>query len=256
LVDIIDNMEIDNIYNIDCIRGLNCLQDNSIDLIVTSPPYNCGIDYDSWNDAMAWSDYSDWCENWLEECYRVLKDDGRICVNVLFDMGNTRIGRYSPYAEFYHIMRDIGFNHHGVAMWTDNHRVKYTAWGSWMSPSAPYIYCPYEAIIIAYKNSWKKLSKGEATISKEEFIESCTGIWKLSTENNKNYVAAFPVTLPERCINLLTWKGDTVLDPFMGSGTTAVAAIRTDRHFIGFELSPNYYETAIERLSTIQAKIL
>ena len=74
-------LKLNNIYNMDCIEGLKQLEDNSIDLIVTSPPYNLGIEYDSWDDKMSWTDYLKWCEKWLQECYRVLKDDGRICIN-------------------------------------------------------------------------------------------------------------------------------------------------------------------------------
>lgn len=243
---------LNSIYNVDCVEGLKSVKENTIDLIVTSPPYNCGIPYDSWNDNLEWNDYKAWCTLWLYECYRVLKDDGRICINVLLDLGNKKIGRFSPFVDFRIMMSEVGFKHHGVALWTDQHRVKYTAWGSWVSPSAPYIYTPYETIIISYKNVWKKQNKGEATISKEDFMEGCSGVWNLSTETNKKYTAAFPERLPELCMKLLTWKNDIVLDPFMGSGTTAVAAIKNNRQYIGFEISPNYYKIALERISTVQ----
>jgi len=244
------------IYNEDCIEGIyKHIDENSIDLIVTSPPYNCGIEYDSYDDNKPWYEYGAWTMEWLEACYYALKPDGRICVNVLLDMGNTRIGRFSPYNLIYDCMAEIGFNHHGVALWTDNHRVKYTAWGSWQSPSAPYIYCPYEVITIAYKNVWKKETTGEATILKEEFMEGCSGIWNMSTEHNREYTVAFPEELPRRCINLLTWKGDVVLDPFMGSGTTAVASLKTERKYIGFEISENYWNIANKRIASVQRSL-
>lgn len=239
----------------DCVDGLKLVDENSIDLIVTSPPYNCGIEYDSWDDNMPWTEYLGWCLSWLEECYRVLKPDGRICINVLLDIGNSTMGRFSPFNDFYTMMKYVGINHHGLALWNDNHRVKYTAWGSWLSPSAPYIYCPYEAIIIGYKDVWKKEKSGEATIHKGDFMEGCSGIWNLNTESNAKYVAAFPEKLPERCIELLTWKGDLVLDPFMGSGTTAVASVKAERNFIGFEISEKYCEIADNRLLTVQRRL-
>jgi site-specific DNA-methyltransferase (adenine-specific) len=127
---------------------------------------------------------------------------------------------------------------------------KRTAWGSWLSASAPYINSPFEGVLILYKDRWKRDTKGVSTISKDEFIEACHGIWKIQPERNREPPAAFPVALPRRCINLLTYEGDIILDPFNGSGSSSVAAKETGRRYIGFELSPNYCEYANKRLTS------
>ncbi len=233
----------------DCLKVMKDIPDNSIDLVITSPPYNCKIDYDIYNDNLEWNEYIIWCEKWLIEIKRLLKEDGRFCLNVLFEMGieeNKR--RVSPYAEFYNILKKIGLSIFGSPIWVDNHRVKYTAWGSWLSASAPYIYNPYEVVIITYKKRWKKLNKGKSTITKEEFMMGCSGIWKLRTDKTKLTKATFHTDLPKLCINLLSYEGDIILDPFMGSGTTAIACKELNRKYIGIEISPNYCKIAKKRL--------
>jgi hypothetical protein len=152
-----------------------------------------------------------------------------------------------PLMDFRTIQQEIGFKVHKLAIWPDRSMKKLTAWGSWLSASAPNIQTPYEGILISYKNQWKKIDKGESTIGRDLFIEGVSGIWNLGTTKGLTK-ANFPERLPEMCIELLTYKGDTVLDPFMGSGTTAKVAQNTDRNFIGFEISPNYFEIANDRL--------
>ena len=249
-------MELNKIYNMDCIEGLKQIDDNSIDLIVTSPPYNVGIDYDTWNDCMPWDEYLNWCERWLTECFRVLKPDGRICINhyIAFMSPFEGEGQF-PLMDFRNIMTDIGFNVHKLAIWTDRTMAKNTAWGSWMSASAPNIMTPYEGILIAYKEQWGKINKGKSTISRKQFIEGVSGLWNLGTTVSDTK-ANFPKSLPNMCINLLTYEGDTVLDPFMGSGTTAVVAKELGRNFIGFEISPNYAEVANTQVENVNTNKL
>ena len=231
----------------DCIEGLKLLDDSSVDLIVTSPPYNIGIDYDTWEDNMPWQEYLIWCRKWLDECYRVLKDDGRICINhyIAFMSSLDKESRF-PIMDIRSIQEDIGFHVHKLAVWEDKTLSKNTAWGSWLSASSPNIMTPYEGILISYKNQWKKINKGESTIDKYKFIEGVSGVWKLGTTRSLTK-ANFPESLPDMCINLLSYKGDCICDPFMGSGTTAVSAINNNRNFIGFEISSNYCEIANER---------
>ena len=247
---VIKELSLNKIYNMDCVEGLKRVPSNSIDLIVTSPPYNIGMDYDSYNDSMLWGEYLDWCKQWLEECYRVLKDDGRICINHYLNFMDSieKVSRF-PLWDISKIQTDIGFNVHKLCLWEDSTRHKLTAWGSYLSASAPYINTPYEGILISYKNQWKKKSKGESSIDKELFMQGVSGIWKLGTVRGKTK-ACFPEKLPEMCIQLLTYKGDTVLDPFMGSGTTAKVAQELGRNFIGFEISENYCNIANERLKS------
>ena len=251
-------LSLNNIYNIDCIDGLSQIDDNSIDLIVTSPPYNVGIDYDSWNDCMPWDKYLDWCRQWLEECYRVLKDDGRICINHYIAFSpidfskNTKehICRF-PLFDFREIMTKIGFNVHKIAIWEDRSMKKFTAWGSWLSASSPNMQTPYEGILIGYKKQWDKINKGISTINKTEFMEGVSGIWNLGTTIGMTK-ANFPETLPHMCINLLSFYDDIILDPFSGSGTTCKVAKELGRRYIGFEISQNYCNVAWKRVNNTE----
>ena len=245
-------LEVNKLYNMDCLEGFKLIDDNSINLIVTSPPYNCDIDYDVYNDNKDWKEYLDWCRLWLNECYRVLKSDGRIAVNVLVDMGlNNNTVRVSPMAYFYSIMVKMGFKIRALPMWSDSNKSKLTAWGSWQSASAPYIYNPYEVVIIAYKKQWKRLNSGVDTISKEDFMKGTSGVWNINPETRGLTKANFPVALPKLCVELLSFRDDLVLDPFMGSGTTAVACINTFRNYIGFELSEDYHYKSMGRINSL-----
>ena len=245
-------LEFDKIYNMDCIKGMQMLTDDCIDLIVTSPPYNIGIDYDVYDDNRSWEEYYDWCETWLKECYRVLKKDGgRILIDHYISLGTSKY-RTSPLSRIYSIMEKIGFKHHSIAVWTDITLAKKTAWGSYLNASAPYINAPFEGILIDYKENWKKSRKGVSTIDKDEFIKLTRGRWDIKTETKGLTKANFSLDLPTKAINLLTYVDDVVLDPFMGSGTTAVAAKLTNRHYIGFEISENYCRIAEKRIEDIK----
>jgi len=231
------------IHNKDCISFMKKhIPDNKIDLVVTSPPYNVGIDYDSYNDSRPFKEYLHWCKRWLSEIYRILKPDGRIALNVLIETEVDK-KRVSPYAEFYSLFKEVGIKNKGLALWTDNNKTKLTAWGSYLSASAPYMYCPYEVIMIGYKKQWKKIKKGTSTIKKEDFIEGCSGIWNISpilpiTKAN------FPKRLPELCIQLFSYKNDIVYDPFAGAGTTCVVAEQLYRRWLGTEVSKEYCKKA------------
>ena len=244
-------IESDKIYNMDCIEGMKLMQENTVDLIVTSPPYNIGIDYDVYDDNKTWEEYYEWCEEWLRECYRVLKKDGgRICIDHYLSLGTSK-HRTSPISVIYNIMDKIGFKHHSLAVWTDITLAKRTAWGSYLKASAPYINAPFEGILIDYKENWKKPNNGVSTIDKDNFIKLTRGRWEIKTETKGLTKANFSLDLPTKAINLLTYEGDLVLDPFMGSGTTALAAISTNRHFIGFEVSEEYCKVANNRINNV-----
>ena len=145
-------LEVNKIYNMDCVEGLKLLDDNSVDLIITSPPYNVGIKYDSWNDFMPWMEYLSWCRKWLTECFRVLKDDGRICINHYLAFSSKVDEKCQfPLFDFRNIMNEIGYVVHKLAIWNDPTMKKLTAWGSYLSASAPNIQTPLEGILIAYK---------------------------------------------------------------------------------------------------------
>jgi site-specific DNA-methyltransferase (adenine-specific) len=224
------------------------IPNNSIDLIVTSPPYNLSIPYDLWDDTMSVSDYFKWCSEWLFECFRVLKPDGRLCLNHYLSCGTSE-KRFAPLMRLNCIAEDIGFKHHGCAVWDDRTISKRTAWGSWLSASAPYLNSPYEGILVLYKERWKKDRSGQSDITSKEFMEIASGVWKIQPCHTYDTIANFPIELPRRCIRFFSYVGDLVLDPFNGAGTTCLAAKQTGRRYIGFEISPAYYLKSLEKIS-------
>jgi site-specific DNA-methyltransferase (adenine-specific) len=239
--------------------------DSSINLIVTSPPYNCGIAYSDYNDLISWGTYFDWVELWLKECYRVLKDDGRICINIPIEVGKKREWSWDNHTtntkrhiqvEYNNIMVMCGFNIFTHAIWNKTQKSKLTAWGSWLSAKNPYIFSPYEVIIIAFKKQWARIDNGISTISKKEFIEAASGIWNFAASKDREKCPVpFPEQLPMRCIQLLSYKGDDILDPFMGNGTTGAACWKSQRNFIGFEISASYFEYAKKNLALLERGI-
>lgn len=239
------------IYNCDILDGFKKINDNSIDLIVTSPPYNIGLNYDSWDDNLKWEDYLNWCDKWLKECYRVLKPDGRIAINHYINLHTKNKTSEFPLMDFRNIQRNIGFNVYKLIIWDDPNMKKLCAFGSFNSASSPHIQTPFEGILISYKKDWKKIKPGKSTMENKEFINLVSGKWKIRPETKGNTIANFPIDIPKNCIQLLTYENDIVLDPFMGSGTTAIACIKTNRQYIGFEISPNYHKIAVDRIQYV-----
>lgn len=220
----------------------------TIDLVVTSPPYNVGIDYDSCNDNTSYEAYLAFTKSWLERIYTLLRPDGRFCLNIPLD--KNRGGQQCVYADVLTLAKQVGFRYHASIIWNEGNISRRTAWGSWKSARAPYVIAPVEMIAVLYKDSWKKLREGESDISREEFMEWTMGIWTFSGESKKKigHPAPFPIELPLRCIKLFSYTGDVVLDPFVGSGTTLLAAMLTGRRGIGVELSRDYCLIAKQRL--------
>ena len=267
-------LETNKIINDNCVDVMSKMPNDSIDLIVTSPPYNVGIDYDSCDDRMSMEDYWEWTKEWLTESFKVLKDDGRIAVNIPYEVNvQDRGGRVLFMSEFWAIMKKIGFNFYGLVDLDENspHRSKTTAWGSWMSPSSPYIYNPKECVILAYKHKHIKTVKGEPQwkgipteieqedgtvkkkvvydeMDKKEFMELVFGQWKYFADTKSLTKATFSMDIPTKAIKILSYKNDVILDPFAGSGTSMVAAEILDRRWVGIELSPNYAEIARNRV--------
>jgi site-specific DNA-methyltransferase (adenine-specific) len=267
-------LETNKIINGDCIKVMASLPESCVDLIVTSPPYNVGIDYDSYNDRQSMEDYWQFTKDWLSESYRILKDDGRIAVNIPYEVNvQDRGGRILFMSEFYQIMKNLGFKFFGLVDLDENspHRSKTTAWGSWMSPSAPYIYNPKECVILGYKKNHIKKIKGEpqwkgelvdleqedGTIKKKmmyqeedkkEFMSLVYGQWEYFADTKQQTKATFSMDIPMKAIKILTYKNDLVLDPFTGSGTSLVAAEVSGRRWIGIELSEKYSKVAKDRV--------
>ena len=221
----------------------------SIDLIVTSPPYNVDIQYNSHNDKVTYEEYLAFSESWMTRCLTWLKSDGRFCLNIPLD--KNKGGQQSVGADLTTIAKKIGFSYHSTIIWNEGNISRRTAWGSWASASAPYVIAPVELIVVLYKDSWKKSSGSRnSDITKEEFMEWTNGLWTFNGEKKKKigHPAPFPVELPVRCQKLFSFVGDTILDPFMGSGSTLVAAIQCNRKGIGIEIDPRYCEIARERV--------
>ncbi|MFQ5813091.1 MAG: DNA-methyltransferase [Anaerolineae bacterium] len=226
-----------------------CVKESSIDLIVTSPPYNVDIAYGSYDDGIPHNVYLEFTRKWLEKAYKLLKGDGRFCLNIPLD--KNKGGQQSVYADIVTITKKIGFKYHSTIVWNEQNISRRTAWGSWLSASAPYVIAPVEMIVVLYKNRWKKLSGSrKSDIVKKEFMEWTNGVWTFMGESKKRvgHPAPFPVELPRRCIKLFTFVGDAVLDPFLGSGTTLIACVLTGRKGMGIDIDKDYCELAKQRL--------
>ena len=227
----------------------NEIQEKSVDLIVTSPPYNVDIKYNSHDDQISYEKYLEFSYKWLSKCFEWLKDDGRLCLNVPLD--KNKGGQQSVGADLTILAKKIGYRYHSTIIWNEGNISRRTAWGSWLSASAPYVIAPVELIIILYKKDWKKNNKKMSDITKSEFIEWTNGLWTFPGQNKKGaggHPAPFPVELPRRCIKLFSFIGDTILDPFMGSGSTMIASILNNRKGIGIEVDNEYYEIAKKRI--------
>ena len=265
---------IGKIINGNCIEVMGEMEESTIDLIVTSPPYGVGISYDVHDDDVEFEEYKVFSKEWLSQAFRVLKDDGRIAVNIPYEINRQKKGgRIFMVAEIWKIMQDIGFGFFGVVDLEEDspHRSKTTAWGSWMSPSSPYIYNPKECVILAYKNNHIKKIKGipewvgvdtlvenedgstkrkmvYADDDKKEFMELVFGQWNYFADTKSLTKATFSMDIPTKAIKILTYKGDIVLDPFTGSATSLVAAEILGRRWVGIELSENYCDVGRKRV--------
>lgn len=233
----------------DDILNMSSIAPDSIDLIITSPPYNVDIKYNSHKDDVSYADYLEFSEKWLHQCYGWLKDDGRLCLNVALD--KNKGGQQSVGADLTHLAKTIGFNYHSTIIWNEGNISRRTAWGSWMSASAPFVIAPVELIIILYKKSWKKTSGSKVSdVTRDEFMNWTNGLWTFNGESKKKigHPAPFPLELPRRCVKLFSFVGDTVLDPFMGSGTTLIAATLHGRKAIGIDIDEGYCRLAQRRI--------
>jgi len=225
-----------------------------INLIVTSPPYNVGIDYNSHDDSNSYEDYLEFNRKWLTKAYDLLAEDGRMCLNIPLDKNKN--GLKSIYADIVTIAKEVGFKYQSTIIWNEQNISRRTAWGSWLSASAPYVIAPVETIILLYKHQWKRKKKGISTVEKEQFIEWTNGVWTFNGESRKKigHPAPFPVELPRRCIKLFSFIEDIVLDPFLGSGSTLIAALEEGRQGIGIEIDSSYVELAIKRIEEYSGK--
>jgi DNA modification methylase len=241
VVDTMENKlpdEYENKFILGSAENMKELPNNSIHLMITSPPYNVTKEYDS---DLTLKEYLQLLENSFRETYRALVNGGRACINV------ANLGRkpYIPLSDYISkIMIDIGFNMRGEIIWNKSSGAGVsTAWGSWQSAANPILRDVHEFILIFSKGDYNRIAKEKKnTITKQQFMEWTKSIWTMNPESARRvgHPAPFPEELPFRLIQLYSFKDDIILDPFMGSGTTAVASIKSDRKFVGYDISQEY----------------
>lgn len=224
------------------------LPDNSVAFMVTSPPYNVGKEYDQ---DLSLRDYLEFLAQVLDETRRVLVPGGRIAFNV------ANLGR-KPYiplnSHVAAIAERLGLFMRGEIIWVKGKGASGScAWGSWMSAGNPSLRDLHEYVLIFSKDRFDRPVKGNSTISRDEFMAATTSVWHIPPESARRvgHPAPFPVPLVERLIHLYTFEGDVILDPFMGSGSTAVAAVQTGRHYVGYEIDPSYIAICDDRVCRI-----
>ena len=229
-------------------RKMYHLPDNSIHLMITSPPYNVGKEYDA---DLSLTEYKKLLADVLKETYRTLVEGGRACINI------ANVGR-TPYIPLHvyltEIAIDCGFYMRGEIIWDKGASAGSScAWGSWKSSSNPVLRDVHEYILIFCKGTFKRHPIRQDSIGRDTFLECTKSIWRFPATSAKkaNHPAPFPVELPLRLINLYSFVGDIIIDPFMGSGTTAQAALFTDRKYIGYEINRNYVTQAEIKLKKI-----
>ncbi len=221
------------------------LPDDCVALMVTSPPYHVGKEYDS---DLSFDDYLGLLRAVFKETYRVLEPGGRAVVNV------ANLGR-RPYVSLAdhvtNIMEDLGFLARGHVIWLKGRGASGScAWGSWRSASNPTFRDLHEYCLCFSKERWSRARKGVSTIGREEFLAATLSVWEIPPESARrvSHPAPFPVALPKRFIELYTYLDDLVLDPFIGSGSTAVASVETGRRYVGYDIDEGYLGTARERV--------
>jgi len=231
----------------DC-TNKDLLKESSIDLTVTSPPYNLDKPYNSTEDLTPYEDYLLFLDNVLANIYTWTKPTGRLCLNIPLD--TTKNGPTPIYKDILNIALVNDWLYNTTIVWDKVATNRKTSWGSWMSASAPYVIAPVEIMLVLYKDDWKRNTKGTSTIGRDEFLAYTQGLWRFTGQSTKtfNHPAPFPEDLPYRCIQLFSYKEDTILDPFSGSGTTAKVAQDLKRNFVGIEIDPTYHKTSIQRL--------
>jgi len=219
--------------------------DSSVALACTSPPYNSSKDYD---DDLTLEEYLVLIQDVGEEVYRSLRPGGRYAINI------ANLGRkpYIPmHSFFYQIHIKLGFLPMGEIIWQKAKGASgSTAWGSWLNAKSPRLRDLHEYILVFGKQAFSRPDRGESDIEKEEFMAATLSIWEIPPESAKRvgHPAPYPVPLIERLIHLYTYIGDVVLDPFIGSGTSAVAAVRTGRHYVGYDIEQEYCDLSEQRI--------
>ena len=215
-------------------------------LIITSPPYNVNLKYNTIEDAMYYPEYLKWTAKWLRKCYFILPSCGRLCCNIPLVNNKAKKPFYSHLVS---IAEKIGYTHQTTIIWNKSNVARRTAWGSYLKPSAPYVIAPIEVIVVFYKKVWKRGGEG-IDITKEEFIKWTNGLWDFPGIKHKYHPAAFPPELPKRLIKLYSYQSDVIMDPFLGSGTTILMSNLLKRKSVGIELDKKYFRRIVYDVKT------
>lgn len=235
------------IYNADS-TNLDFLQADAIHLIITSPPYNLDVSYNGYRDDVPYQGYLEWVGRWASELFRVAAPGGRACINIPLD--SNKGGKRPVYADYVRIFLDAGWTYQTTIVWNEQNISRRTAWGSWMSPTAPFVTAPVEMVPVFHKGDWRRAREGRTTdVTRDEFLAWTLGTWTFPGESPSKvgHPAPFPVELPLRLIKLYSFVEDLVLDPFLGSGTTCYAAKLLGRRSIGVDVDEHYCRVAAER---------
>lgn len=238
------------------------LAPDSVQLVVTSPPYNLGKDYGTARDDATYHGYLDWVRAWMGELERVVEPGGRVCLNIPLDInlgfdsdGQRRISKRPVLADFTGLLvREGSWVYNTTILWLEGNISRRTAWGSWLSASDPWVNTAAEAILVLSKGQRKREGKGKtADVTREEFMDWTLGLWAFNGQNSSQWghPAAFPEELPRRLIKLFSFREDTVLDPFLGSGTTCRVAKSLGRRSIGVEIDSRFCEVAMKRCAQL-----
>ena len=231
------------------VLNTNLFQKQFADLIITSPPYNVGIDYNSNNDELSYQQYLDFSKQWMSNCYKWSNDQARFVLNIPLD--KNKGGHRSVGADLTRIAQEVGWIYQSTIIWNEGNISRRTAWGSWMKASAPYVIAPVELIVVLYKKQWKKTNGSKISdITREEFLQYTQGLWTFNGESKRKigHPAPFPKELPYRAIKLFSYQNDIIFDPFAGSGTTLVVAANTRRRAVGLDIDRAYCELAKNRI--------
>ena len=241
----------------DCLDVTGAWPSEKVQLLLTSPPYNAGIDYgEGIDDSLPWPVYEEWAAQWIGRAKRLLCDGGRLAIVVASGMG--RSPWYPLAAAYTHAAIAWGLLPRAEIIWDKGpSRNNSTAWGSWCSPSNPQIRDSHEAILVFSKGMWPLPNpRGEASdLRPDEFPDLTRSLWRVPCETDRSHPAPFPERLAERLVKLYTWPGDLVADFFLGTGTTAIAAEKLGRRWIGVEISPIYAEMAEKRIQRERDKL-
>lgn len=232
---------------------------DGVNLVVTSPPYGLGVDYGraGYSDDQPYQHYLGWVRTWANVLMRVSAHGGRACINIPLD--SNKGGKRAVYADYLRIFQEAGWQYQTSIVWNEQNISRRTAWGSWLSPSAPHVTAPVEMIAVFYKGEFRRPPSGgrRGDITRDEFLAWTLGMWTFpgASAQRSGHPAPFPEELPRRLIKLYSYPDDLVLDPFLGSGTTAVAAARLGRRAIGVEINPTYADLAARNLRSFTAPL-